>query len=1160
MNYNFTLKNLLLIVATILGLSRMVVAQQWMDISSATPAAAKVELTQATSNQNTIHISIPGFSLENVNVDGKEASILRLEGASPLLEKGSPDLVKVTASLLIPPTAEMGFSIVSSKYRDFENINIAPSKGDPIRTSDMDAIGYSFGATYSNNSFFPEELVSLNRPFIVRDCRGQSVNIFPFQYNPVSHILRVYYEISISVEQVSLNGENPLPAKLSPNGADPEFQQVYSNLFLNNEQTKYAPVSENGNMLVIAYGPFMKTMQPFVDWKNSSGIATEMVDVSTIGDASKIKQFVADYYLSKGLTFLLLVGDAEQVPTVTIAEGSSDNSYSYLAGDDHYPDIFVGRFSAETEEDVRIQAERTINYEKNPDPQGTWYEHCTGIGSALGPGDDEEYDYQHIRKMLGELLDFNYTIANELYDGNQGGSDASGDPNANMVIDNFNSGKGLMMYIGHGTSGLWGTSQFSVNDVSSLRNVGQYPFIWSAACANGNFEGTTCLAEYLLRASYNGNPTGAIAALMSTTSQSWYPPMEGQDEMVDLLTQSKTGNIKRTFGGISMSGCMKMNDTYGIGAYKVTDTWAIFGDPSVMLRTATPKAIVVSHAKTISLNAENFEINTSSNDLQATLSIDGKMLGTAIVENGTALISLTKPISGSKVLLVVTGYNCIPYISELEVVVGPTVVINPQPANYHRLILRDTRFSWTPGEGSVPTSYIFYLGTNTSCSDLVNGLALTDTVYQPQVELAYNTDYYWYVDAVNNDGKSTGTINTFRTIYRPDEDFEINDFPHSSWTTMGDGTWQLDNETACQGEQSLRSGIIADNNYSSLVFDCEVTSCDFVSFLKKVSSEQGYDKLQFLVDGIETGSWNGEINWSYEIFAIEPGHHLLEWRYSKNETTSSGDDCAWIDEIYLPIHQTVFAFAGHDTDACQNFSFQTEGLADNFSSVKWITSGDGTFSDPGAQAPEYMPGTSDYETGSVELTMLVHGNPLCSPVQSSFTLTLIEAPEIYLPADTTLDAGQTLTLNIKAPVGSSYLWSPGSETTQQITIDSTGIGIGSRTYTLQLTNALGCASQKTITVHFINNNETRDLRENQFTIYPNPAKDHVKLASVPGDMQIEHIMIVNSKGNQVYSSGPATLSISSPLNIALDGLPRGLYFVTIETAEGKSTKKLVITG
>ncbi len=68
-------------------------------------------------------------------------------------------------------------------------------------------------------------------------------------------------------------------------------------------------------MLVITYDAFYTTMVPFVQWKNLKGIPTEMVNVSTIGNANAIKTFISDYYNTKGLTFVLLVGDAAQVPS-----------------------------------------------------------------------------------------------------------------------------------------------------------------------------------------------------------------------------------------------------------------------------------------------------------------------------------------------------------------------------------------------------------------------------------------------------------------------------------------------------------------------------------------------------------------------------------------------------------------------------------------------------------------------------------------------------------------------------------------------------------------------------------------------------------------------------------------------------------------------------
>ena len=120
-------------------------------------------------------------------------------------------------------------------------------------------------------------------------------------------------------------------------------------------------------MLVICYGPFMETMQPLVDWKNLKGMPTELVDLAAVGEtAADIDQYVENYYYDQGLAYLLLVGDIDQIPSPRFSEGYGSTSpaapsYSFIAGGDYYPDIFVGRFSAEDTTHVNTMVTRTID-------------------------------------------------------------------------------------------------------------------------------------------------------------------------------------------------------------------------------------------------------------------------------------------------------------------------------------------------------------------------------------------------------------------------------------------------------------------------------------------------------------------------------------------------------------------------------------------------------------------------------------------------------------------------------------------------------------------------------------------------------------------------------------------------------------------------------
>ncbi len=47
-----------------------------------------------------------------------------------------------------------------------------------------------------------------------------------------------------------------------------------------------------------------------------------------------------------------------------IPGGGSDPSFSLVAGSDNYPDIFIGRFSAQTTAEVIDQVNKSIQYGK----------------------------------------------------------------------------------------------------------------------------------------------------------------------------------------------------------------------------------------------------------------------------------------------------------------------------------------------------------------------------------------------------------------------------------------------------------------------------------------------------------------------------------------------------------------------------------------------------------------------------------------------------------------------------------------------------------------------------------------------------------------------------------------------------------------------------
>ena len=73
------------------------------------------------------------------------------------------------------------------------------------------------------------------------------------------------------------------------------------------------------------------------------------------------------------------------------------------------------------------------------------------------------------------MLNYNYTTKYELFDGSQGGADASGDPTATNVSTVVNNGVGNIFYCGHGADTYWVTSSFSTSNINNLTNYNKLP-------------------------------------------------------------------------------------------------------------------------------------------------------------------------------------------------------------------------------------------------------------------------------------------------------------------------------------------------------------------------------------------------------------------------------------------------------------------------------------------------------------------------------------------------------------------------------------------------------------------------------------------------------------------------------------------------------------
>ena len=661
--------------------------QQWVAIKSNIPSTIQTTLVSSSENQITVNMQVPGFYAFEVTTPRGAANIISVPRTVSTAEAGEPNLPMIAVPAIISDMQHYSIRLVDAQYADFQ-MEVAPSKGDFPRTINPDDVPYTYGEAYSTDAFFPAENIGLYDPYILRDFRGQNMVFHPFAYNPVTQTLRVYYNMTVEMYADGQQGENTLSRRSNTVKMDAEFGALYDNHFINYHESlnRYTPVDETGELLIICHDAFMNAMQPFVNWKKQIGRPTTMVGTSTAGSTSDaLKAYIqAQYNNNPNISHILLVGDSQHIQGYYAYNGGysgrSDNWYGQLAGNDFYNEVIVGRFSAETEAHVTTQVDKVIHYERDINATDTWLSTGQGVSKNEGAGSGHygESDYQHIDNIRDDLLAYNYTLVHRDYQGVSGVSSS-----AAIISQHINEGVSIINYCNHGSTTSWGVFGYSNSHVNALTNDNKLPYIWSVACDNGKYDYSgTCFAEAWLRATNNSNgePTGAIGGMFSYISQPWQPPQYGQDEMVDVLVESNSNNIKRTLGGCSFDGNMKIIDQYGsnnssgMGTYM---TWILFGDPTLTVRNMTPANMNVTHATSMSTSATSFTVNaTNGNGALATLTRNNEIMGSATINNGTANITFAAPGTTGTATLTVFGYNKITYTATVQITGGGSQTYN----------------------------------------------------------------------------------------------------------------------------------------------------------------------------------------------------------------------------------------------------------------------------------------------------------------------------------------------------------------------------------------------------------------------------------------------------------------------------------------------------
>jgi hypothetical protein len=620
--------------------------KRWVPLSSPTPAAPRV-----TSSGDELVLRLGGYFVESATLKGQKYVRVSVPERSVFSDAGMPELPMIRVNVPSSPATAPAMKVVGQTFENVASDPPLPSRGEITRDIDPDTVPYAPSEFYGSGGTFPKNNIELGADFFLRDLHGVPVQFQPFQYDAKAKSLRVYSEIRVRLTG-AVDGRQV-------QRRDAAFESVYESAFSVESTTEadplpssYPNVAEPGRLLIITADEYADAVAPLVDWKTRRGLDTTVKRMSEVGTtAAAVQAFIqAEFDSAKSLTYVILVGDANAIPTLKGGRerADCDACYAMVKGGDYYPDLFISRISGRTVGQIETQVAKFVTYERNPDPAGDWYGKAAGIASNEG----SPKDWQRTEELRVALEEYGYAPNAKIYD-----------PGAKIeqVTTAVNSGVGLVNYMGHGSGRSWGTTGFSVSDVQALDNTGKWPFIIDVACQNGSFVALEpSFAEIWLRHGDKSSPKGAIGMYAASTNASWVPPTVMQAWAVrELLIKEK----RNTVGSLSFGGAARVLETNSASeGQKLVEQYNIFGDASLVLRTKTPKALAVTQEPVNGGTDVTVAWADGSPARGATVAISNGSVVAVAVTDETGIARLTHAVAPQgAAALTVTAYNAIPF-------------------------------------------------------------------------------------------------------------------------------------------------------------------------------------------------------------------------------------------------------------------------------------------------------------------------------------------------------------------------------------------------------------------------------------------------------------------------------------------------------------------
>ena len=510
-------------IILLLGLCRFVFAQNLQVLQN---SYEKVSMTFTSDT----------LSVEDISVAAGVFSRVSMGDFGRSNNPGAPQLPQLAKLMQSPVCDSVIVKVLNAQYEEYAAADLGithllwPSQPSVSKSAATPPFAYD-QTVYSTNEFYALPLVSVEMAGIRRDIALATVFFTPVEYNPVTQRIRIYTQIDV---EFTFYNTDMLATQNLLKYASPMFE-MDSSMVVNKMKNAAKTTPEYQNVpikyLIIANSMFSSNsdLAAFVAWKRRLGYLVEVYYTNTTSTTT-IKDYIQNQYdnataANPAPTFLLLVGDKDQIPTFTstVDPGNSSTNteshvtdlyYATLTGGDNTPDCYYGRLSAQNASQLKPQIDKIMMYEQYTMPDPSY------LGNAvLVAGTDNSWSPTHANGHINYASTYVY-------------ANTSSNPNpynfttvykhlhncssqASTIRSEIGAGVGFANYTAHGSKDGWYEPAFETDHISSMQNANKYGLLIGNCCLTGSFQYDECFAEALLRTANKG-AMGYIGASKET--------------------------------------------------------------------------------------------------------------------------------------------------------------------------------------------------------------------------------------------------------------------------------------------------------------------------------------------------------------------------------------------------------------------------------------------------------------------------------------------------------------------------------------------------------------------------------------------------------------------------------------------------------------------